>query len=219
MFPCRPRLKHDGTCGETRFGLSLKRTSPFKSAGASVQSTAGSRGVRISGSNAGYTTFQGSVRVLATHSNRQFPLHFPSRASPCAIRIQMHSSYTVIREHINLCLLESQFFTVCWPCIMLWFLVNDQRNAQFFTIYLFLFFLTLHMFRTHRAHRQERQTVSKQPLVTVTLCWRPYRMQVRSELPTCTRYGHRHRVTVTRGCFDTVCLSWRWAQCDRNMQS
>ena len=56
----RARLKRDGTCAETRFGLSAKRTSPFKSAGVSVQSTAGSRGVRISGSNgsnAGYTMF------------------------------------------------------------------------------------------------------------------------------------------------------------------
>ena len=46
-------LKCDGTCTETRFRLSPKRTSPFKSAGASVQTTAGSRGVHISGSNAG----------------------------------------------------------------------------------------------------------------------------------------------------------------------
>jgi len=75
---CRLRLKRDGTGAETRFRLSPKRTSPFKLAGASVQSTAGSRGVRISGSNAGYTMFRGSVRVLATHSIRQFPLHFPS---------------------------------------------------------------------------------------------------------------------------------------------
>jgi len=36
-------------------------TSPFNSAGASVQSTAGSRGVCISGSNAGYTMFRGSA--------------------------------------------------------------------------------------------------------------------------------------------------------------
>ena len=43
------RSKRDGTRAETRFGLSAKRTSPFKSAGVSVQSTAGSRGVRISG--------------------------------------------------------------------------------------------------------------------------------------------------------------------------
>ena len=45
----RARLKRDGTRAETRFGLSEKWTSPFKSAGESVQSTAGSRGVRISG--------------------------------------------------------------------------------------------------------------------------------------------------------------------------
>jgi len=31
-------------------------------------------------------------RVLATHSIRQFPLHFPSRASPCAITFQLKSS-------------------------------------------------------------------------------------------------------------------------------
>jgi hypothetical protein len=85
----RLRLKRDGPRAETRFRLSPKRTSPFKSAGASVQSTAGSRGVRISVSNAGYSTFRSSVTVLATHSIRQFPLHFPSRAS-CAIRFQTH---------------------------------------------------------------------------------------------------------------------------------
>jgi len=92
VFGVRVRLKRDGTRAETRFRLSPKRTSPFKSAGLSVQSTAGSRGVRISVSNAGYTTFRGSVRILAAHSIRQFPLHFPSRASPCAIRFQTHST-------------------------------------------------------------------------------------------------------------------------------
>jgi len=70
-------LKHDGTHAETRFHLSPKRTSPFKSARASVQLTAGSRGVRIIGSNAGYAMFRGSVRVLATHSIRHFPLTSP----------------------------------------------------------------------------------------------------------------------------------------------
>jgi hypothetical protein len=58
---CRLRLKCDGTRAETIFHLSAKRTSPFKSAGASVQTTTGSRGMRISSSNAGYTTFRGSV--------------------------------------------------------------------------------------------------------------------------------------------------------------
>ena len=67
----RVRLKRDGTRAETSFRLSPKRTSPFKSAGASVQSTAGSRGVRISGSNAGYTKFRGSVKSTG------YPLHSP----------------------------------------------------------------------------------------------------------------------------------------------
>jgi hypothetical protein len=31
-------------------------------------------------------------RVLATHSIRQFPLHFPSRASPCATTFQLDST-------------------------------------------------------------------------------------------------------------------------------
>ena len=47
------RAERDGTRAETKFRLSPKRTSPFKSVGTSVQSTAGSRGVRISLSNAG----------------------------------------------------------------------------------------------------------------------------------------------------------------------
>jgi len=76
-IPVRVRLKRDGTRAKSRFCLSPKRMSPFKSAGASVQSIAGSGGVRISVINAGYTTFRRSVRVLATHSIRQFPLHSP----------------------------------------------------------------------------------------------------------------------------------------------
>ena len=68
----RGQLKCDGTRAETRFRLSAKRTSPFKSAGASVQSATGSRGVRrISGSNAGYTMFRGSAKSTG------YPLHLP----------------------------------------------------------------------------------------------------------------------------------------------
>jgi hypothetical protein len=63
----RGQLKCDGTRAETRFRLSAKRTSPFKSAGASVHSTTGSRVVRISGSNAGYTMFRGSVKSTGLH--------------------------------------------------------------------------------------------------------------------------------------------------------
>ena len=48
-----------------------KRMGPFKSAGTSVPSITGSRGVRISGSNAGYTMFRGSVKSTG------YPLHSP----------------------------------------------------------------------------------------------------------------------------------------------
>ena len=76
----RGHLKCDGTRAETRLRLSAKRTSPFKSAGASVQSTTGSRDVHISGSNAGYTMFRGSVKSTG------YPLHSsvsPSLPLPC----------------------------------------------------------------------------------------------------------------------------------------
>jgi len=48
-----------------------------------------------------------------------------------------------------------------------------------FFMYLFMF-LTLYMFRTHRAHHQERQIASIQTLVAVTLCRWPCRVQVGS---------------------------------------
>jgi len=45
----RGRSKLDGTRAETRFGLSAKRTSQYKSAGVSVQSAAGNKNMRHSG--------------------------------------------------------------------------------------------------------------------------------------------------------------------------
>jgi hypothetical protein len=68
---------------------------------------------------------------------------------------------------------------------------------KFFPMYLFLI-ITLYMFRAHRARHQERQIVSIQPLVTVSLCWWPRCVQVGSLLPTCTHLGHQHRMTVTK---------------------
>ena len=84
----RLRLKCDGACAETRFCLSAKRSSPFKSAVASVQLTTGSRGVRISGSNAEYTMFRGSVKSTG------FPINSPISPSlplPCV----------TVRHHIS----------------------------------------------------------------------------------------------------------------------
>jgi len=80
LWGVRLLSKCNGTRAETRFLLSAKRMRPFKSAGASVQSTTGSRGVRISRSNAGYTMFRDSVKSTG------YPLHSPVSPSlplPC----------------------------------------------------------------------------------------------------------------------------------------
>ena len=96
----RLRLKCDGTRAETRFCLSAKRTSPFKSAGASVQSTTGSRGVHISGSsgsNAGYTMFRGGVKSTG------YPHHSPVSLSlplPC-VTVCHHVSTGLLTIYIS----------------------------------------------------------------------------------------------------------------------
>ena len=71
LYVIGQNLKCDGTRAETRFRLLAKRTRPHKLAGASVQSTTGSQGMRISSSNAGYIMFWGSVKSTG------YPLHSP----------------------------------------------------------------------------------------------------------------------------------------------
>jgi len=93
----RLRLKCDGTRAETRFRLLAKRTSPFKSAWTSVHSTTGSRGVRISGSNAGYTMFRGSVKSTG------YPPHTPVSPSlplPCVTVCHHVSTGLYIHTHV-----------------------------------------------------------------------------------------------------------------------
>jgi hypothetical protein len=52
-------------------------------------------------------------RVLAIHCIRQFPLHFPSRASPCAVTFQLESTHSAGKRatchphSINDCLSQS----------------------------------------------------------------------------------------------------------------
>ena len=109
---CRGQLKCDGTCVETRFRLSAKQTSPFKTTrgGASVQSTTGSQGVHISGSNAGYAMFRGSVKGTG------YPLHLPVSPSlplPC-VTVCHHISTGVYTTEI----LVAQFYLhspICLP--------------------------------------------------------------------------------------------------------
>jgi len=82
------RLKCDGTRAETRFRLSAKRTSPFKSARGRQFSRLLAGEVRVSGSNAGYTTYRGSVKSTG------FPLHSPvSPPFPPPVRHRVPSGF------------------------------------------------------------------------------------------------------------------------------
>jgi len=103
---------------ETRFRLSAKRTSPFKSAGVSVQSTTGSRGVGISGSNAGYTMLRGSVKGIG------YPLHSPVSPSlplPCVTvchHISTGVSYIPGGPKVGLqCIIYCILYTYFWPTL------------------------------------------------------------------------------------------------------
>jgi hypothetical protein len=64
-------------------------------------------------------------RALATHSTRQFPLHFPSRASPCAITFQLDSKtlewkifdgdckfYIFLTVHLGIILVSDQLDSI-----------------------------------------------------------------------------------------------------------
>ena len=101
----RLRLKCDGTREETRFRLLAKKTSPLQSAGASVQSTTGSRGVRISGSNAGYTMFRGSVKGTDYPPHSRYPFTSPTRTSPSAITFPLDPTTNLRKTYKNSCLL------------------------------------------------------------------------------------------------------------------
>jgi hypothetical protein len=77
------------------------------------------------------------------------------------------------------------------------FLVNDQLDAQFFSMYLVQFCTR---FGQPCAHHQENK-LYKYNLWYISHCVGDH-FVCRS--PTCTRNGHRHRVAYTRGCIDTI---------------
>jgi len=118
----RGQLKCDDTRAQTRFRLSAKRTSTFKSAGggASVQSTTGSRGVHISSSNAGYTMFRGSVKSTG------YPLHSPVSPSlplPC-VTVCHHISTGLYYLHLQSCLFGNE-----------WILLPSYATSTFWAIW------------------------------------------------------------------------------------
>jgi len=63
--------------------------------------------------------------ILATHSIRQFPLHFPSLESPCAITFQLEST---IRPDSQSGKSEEEENLLTLPLIVPWFLGCPNRN-------------------------------------------------------------------------------------------
>jgi len=61
------------------------------------------------------------------------------------------------------------------------------------------------MYRAHRAHHQEGQFVSIQPLVTVT----PFTPNLHTTRPPTQSGGYQ-------SLYWSVCLSWWWVRGDRN---
>jgi len=90
---CRPsgrgQLKFDGTRAD--FVFRRNGRVHLNRRGTLVQSTTGSRGVRISGSNAGYTMFRGSEKGTG------YPLHsLPFTSSPVRYRVPSHFSWSLL---------------------------------------------------------------------------------------------------------------------------
>ena len=70
------------------------------------------------------------MRVLATHFIRQFPLHFPSRASPCATRFRTSSNThcfctVTMVERMRL---DVTLYVFCLPC-SIWILNVSRFNV------------------------------------------------------------------------------------------
>jgi len=97
-------------------------------------------------------------------------------------------------------------------------LVNDQRDAQIF-FYVFIYiYNSLHVSNTSCSSSGETSCINtafgnSHSMLVAEMC----AGCKKTLLPTCTHIGHQHRRTITRGCIDTICLSWWWARCARNM--
>jgi hypothetical protein len=104
--------------------------------------------------------FRGSVRVPAIHSIRQFPIHFPSRASPCAITFQMDSTIRL-----------SEITMVCPPRLIFWhrsFTFNSNKSPTWcnnFSVYYRDVCLQLNVFRAFSRPSSGAQWLQWQPLV------------------------------------------------------
>ena len=89
-----------------------------------------------------------------------------------------------------------------WYC----FLVNDQRDAQIIFYVFISIYNSLHVSSTQCSSSGETNCThtasgNSHSMLVAEMCagWK--------NLPTCTHLEHQHRMTVTRGCIDTICLS------------
>jgi hypothetical protein len=99
-----------------------------------------------------------------------------------------------------------------------WILVNDQRDRQIIFYVFISIYNSPHVSSTSCSSSGETNCINtasgnSHSVLVDEMCagWK------KALLPTCTHLVHQHRMTVTRGCIDTICLSWRWALCARNM--
>ena len=138
-------MKCDGTGAETRFRLSAKLTSPFKSVGASVQSTTGSRGVRISGSNARYNMFRGSVKGTG------YPFHSPVSpftSPPVRHRVPSHFNCTLpAYSTVDVTCINSQFWHTSLCC--------QSHNSKLINTFCYLILKTWGTWLRHCATSQK----------------------------------------------------------------
>jgi len=107
----RGQLKCDGTRAETRFRLSAKRTSPFTWRKRQFSRLLAADVCASAIVLLDIPCSEVVWRILVTHSIRQFPLHFPSLALPCAITFQLDSTTTHHQKRKQLYLQHLVFVT------------------------------------------------------------------------------------------------------------
>ena len=96
-------------------------------------------------------------RVLATHSIRQFPLHFPSRASPCAITFQRDSTVSMgIKRRASRKWWHVEV-TYCSRCPMLHYFISISSCASHIAESWGLYYTLLNCSHTEPEIRTELQ--------------------------------------------------------------
>ena len=108
---CSLRLKCDGTRAETRFVFRRNGRVQLNRQGRQFSQLLATKVCASAVVMLDTPCSELVWRVLVTHSIRQFPLHFPSHASPCAITFQRESSFLLLLLLLLFLLLFSSSFS------------------------------------------------------------------------------------------------------------